>query len=157
MDYDIVGDADIEAILAGEDDEMGAAKPRGAGAGRPQGPALAKKGKPRFRYFMLPINSAAVTTGASADATARPQQPFKPVRLVLSNPTLWLITRFTIGNKPQTVASGTIPGDAFQGTSTDVLLDCDTSGAGVDIVLGLTNTSSGTLTQYGVFFGPSAQ
>lgn len=161
MQYDIIGDAAIDDLLSGVgaityEGGVGAVQPNSAAApqGQTQMRAVQRRSAPRLRYLMLPINASSSTaTTASGTATAIPQKPFKVVRFVLQNAAQWSITNFTIANEPQTMTTGNIPGDAFNGTSVDVLLDCDTCDPGLQVVMAFTNNSASTLTFTGVFFG----
>jgi hypothetical protein len=154
-DYE-VGQDDVEALLGAA---KRAARRRGLPArrgGRPMmsphrglwggGKTVVQERRPtKDREWAVGFDSGvAIAAGASATITQRPQVLFRAERLVIPATTAasFLISDIKVGNKSQTVSSGSLPAAAFSETAFGVRLLLDTCAVAMDLVLIVNNFSA---------------
>jgi hypothetical protein len=141
--------------------EMGAFRRRRRGGGRkryparmlvPQTPGVPMPG---MRLQPLGLGATAFTnvSGTLLALTARPQRPFKGLRLVLditrtgaTSTGLVTVTRLDIGTQNQLVSSGALSAGAFAATAFDVNLQLDPATPGIDITVQLSISAAPTTT-----------
>jgi len=105
------------------------------------------------RTYPLGIDSIAnVAAAASGPYAVSPQVPFKPLRLIVTGPTNWLITDIKVGKNSQ-LAGGSLTADAFGPGSFDSSIDFDTCNLGAQVSVTVTNISGGPLRFLGTFLG----
>lgn len=158
-DY-VVGDDELESLLemeGGYDDEWdtGAAR-RISSRGRrltrgsmPPGAKVLRYEPPtQSRQYPLGFDSGAAGVAAATNVliTSRPQQIFRPERLILSTAAApaFLVNDILVGNRSQLVAAGALPGDAFRPDAFGVRLKCDVAKVSQDITLSVTNLTAAT-------------
>lgn len=153
------GDDDLEAILAGDDDDVGYDE-AAVEIGRKKRKAKSKmKVVPYGKQLYLLIgitSSSTIAAAATSNQSNRPQVPFKPVRFVIRAAASWDLTDIKVGNDSQFVAAGTVPGDLFLNTAVDALLDCATVQSTQDLIMSVTNNTGGALTFSAAVLGPAA-
>lgn len=94
------------------------------------------------KYSKQPIgfdSETDILPGASRYITKKPQKRSKPFRLVLQDPEFWRVKNVLVGNKPQFVSAGAIPGIAFSHDTVGVELIGDTCQIGQDLIIEVEN------------------
>lgn len=154
MPYDLqqVGDV-VDDLLSGVDDEMleGYGEEIVGAAGRTRRKIQAKQ----LNRLAIGIGSTSIAANTSVVVTVTPQLPFRLERFV-SPSTGLQITDIKVGTNSQFVGSGSIPIEVFAANSVGVSLKGDTAVPGVDIALGLSNPTAGTLPATGAYLGYAA-
>jgi hypothetical protein len=151
--YDIVGDTDLVGDAV--DELLKGASIEGYGEeiiGAAQKAHVRHRQAKTLQRLALGIGVTSILTASSAVVTVTPQLPFKLERFI-SQSTGLLITDIKVGTNSQFVGSGSIPIEIFARDATGVGLKGDTAVPGVDIALGLSNPSGGTLTVSGAYLG----
>lgn len=88
----------------------------------------------------LPLDSVTdILPGAIQAIRVQPQKRCKPKRLVVANPEWWRIRNVLVGNKPQFIAQGSLPGILFTQDATDVTFIGDTAQIGQDVIVEVQN------------------
>ncbi len=82
----------------------------------------------------LPLSSGVnLLPGARAVVTSRPQDPFRPERIVIGgNPESWVVSDIKVGNRSQFSQSGDIPGAVFSVSSKGTGLEFETVQTAMD-------------------------
>jgi hypothetical protein len=90
---------------------------------------------------------AAVAAGATANITQRPQELFRPERIVIpaAIAASFLVNDIKVGNRSQFLSSGALPAATFSETSFGVRLLLDTCQVAMDLALNVTNVSAGAV------------
>lgn len=90
-----------------------------------------------WRTYVLPIVELAVAAGASADATNRPQVPFRPERLVIDAVVgaLFNVDDITVGKDSQFAAKGFFSGLVLAPDAVGVRLACDVASTSMDVTV----------------------
>ena len=161
MDYD----AELDEILAGEDDddEIGRRrskkarrKRRKAKLARARMKALRKVRNRQLRRYPLGLGATSIGAGATAIIAANPQLPFRVQRLVTPSTGL-LIDNLAVGTVSQFVSAGAVPVEVFAPNSFAVSLRGDTAVPGVQVQITVSNPTGGALTFSGAIIGAVAQ
>lgn len=161
-DY-LIGDDELTELLevAGDDYDMydvGAARRVGKMQAAASKIAAARKAMSsrtltanpptEVRQYPLGFDSGAAGVAAATNVliTSRPQQIFRPERLILSSASApaFLVNDILVGNRSQLVAAGALPGDAFRPDAFGVRLKMDVARVSQDITLSVTNLTAAT-------------
>ncbi|HRI71849.1 MAG TPA: hypothetical protein PK156_46770 [Polyangium sp.] len=104
--------------------------------------ALVDRDPDKYSYMLLPVNSnGTIAPFTTVVVQAEPQYHFKPKILKFPNGGFWLIGDVKVGARSQFAGSGTVPGEMFGETATDVHLIGDTATPGQKIYVTVTNNS----------------
>lgn len=110
---------------------------------------LVKAGPPtRSEYLAVGFDSVTnVPSLATVQIISRPQQIFRPERLVIgaSIAASFLVLDFKVGNVSQFLNSNPLPGETFSNQAFQVGMKMDTAQINSDLVLIVQNTSGGPL------------
>ena len=169
--YDIAGDEvvgeDAYAEIGDEGDALDQLMAATMGArrgGRPVRTAGARivssRGFTQSREYPLPFDSVAnVAVGAQATITTRPQTVFRGKRLVVPSDIAgsFTIDDIRVGNRSQSVVTGSNPARVFQEDAVGVSLQLDTCQISMDLSLLATNIGGAPLRFRASLIGDSVQ
>jgi hypothetical protein len=164
MRQEIIGDDDLEALMAGDDVAIGAVSSsdlRSLARARkadPNAVLVRQRSAANRRRKLLPgSTNPSVAAAASTTVTYKTQETFRPERYVVASAIAadFVITSITVATTNQLAANGSVPADIFAATAFDCDLHFDTAEPGVDIVVGITNISGATAVYYAAFLGTS--
>ncbi|TXH50454.1 MAG: hypothetical protein E6Q97_20490 [Desulfurellales bacterium] len=96
------------------------------------------------KYSLQPIgfdSETDILPGQSRLIKQQPQKRAKPKRLVIDEPQFWRVKGIYVGNKPQFLAQGSIPGIMFAYDAVGVELIGDTCQIGQDLIVDVENRS----------------
>lgn len=159
---EIVGDEydeELEAILSGYGDEIGAkkkARARKALAKIAAKRAIMPMRNRQLRRYPLGLGATSIGAGATAIISANPQLPFRVSRLVTPSSGL-LIDNVAVGTVSQFVSAGAVPVEVFAPNAVGVALRGDTAVPGVQVQITISNPTGGPLVFSGAIIGTVAQ
>lgn len=110
------------------------------------------------RVDVLGLGTTVIGIGAVVRVTVTPQAAFKPKRLMLDASVALVdivIDDIFIGNQPQAVARGGLPGTFFAFNAVGTNFDFDTCDGGIDISFNATNNNAAAQNLLGGFKGAS--
>lgn len=107
------------------------------------------------RYALQPIgfdSETDILPGGSRLVKQQPQKRAKPKRITIFEPEFWRIKGVYVGNKPQFLAQGSVPGIAFAADAVAVELVGDTCQIGQDLIIDVENRTGANHRFEGVIF-----
>lgn len=157
--YDIVGDVDlvgdaVDELLRGPDDD-GLSGYGEDIVGAPQRARIRNRKPQKLQRLVIGLGVTAVAAATSAVVTVTPQLPFKIERFI-SQSTGLNVLDIKVGTSSQFVGSGSIPIEVFARDAVGIGLKGDTAVPGVDIALGVSNPTAGSLNVAGAYVGLAA-
>ncbi len=112
------------------------------------------------RFLPLSVSSSKtkIKPNESAAITARPQDAFRPHRIVIgSNPDHWTVSDVKIGRRSQFNGDGDLPGSAFSSSAPSVPMDVVPTGGNLTIVVTYVGPAEGGEEFSAVAFGESGR
>ena len=157
---EILGDADMDLLLSGDDYDydMGARRRRGQRPVRRKPMSVVDQPPTKGRQLVLGFDSVATIAAAgTAAVNSNPQQIFAPERIVVPATLApnFIINSLTIGTAIQFLNANSVHSETFGSTAQGVRLKMDTAQINSVISFNVTNISAGALRFFGSLIGPS--
>lgn len=120
-------------------------------------PLVEERGPTNANELVLGLNGGSVAAAANVIATSRPQQVFRPERIIVPDAIAaqFDLSDFKIGTQSQFLASTVVPAETFKASAVGVKLKCSTAQINSDCSLTATNNSLVALTFKASLIGTS--